>query len=71
MNEFNISESEIPPKQIFEQMKSNIYTDFSINKISSINKAYIYSRKTLLNILHKITNAMGFKSQTFFYVHII
>ena len=66
MNEFNISESEIPPKQIFEKMKSNIYTDFSINKISSINKAYIYSRKTLLNILHKITNAMGFKSQTFF-----
>ena len=66
MNELNISESEVPPKQIFEQMKSNIYNDFSISNYSSINKSYIYSRRSLFNILHKITNAMGFKSQTFF-----
>ena len=66
MDDLNIYDSEIPPKQIFEQMKSNIYNDFYLSKYSSINKAYIYSRKTLFNILHKITNAMGFKSQTFF-----
>ena len=66
MDELNIYDSEIPPKQIFDQMKSNIYDEFYLSKYSSINKAYIYSRKTLFNILHKITNAMGFKSQTFF-----
>ena len=66
MDEFNISESEVAPKQIFEQMKLNIYNDFLISNYSSINKNYIYSRKSLFNILHKITNTMGFKSQTFF-----
>ena len=67
MEELNISESEIPPKQIFIKMKSNIYDEFYTLKYSKINNnAYIYSRKTLFHILHKITNAMGFKSQTFF-----
>ena len=76
MEELNISESEIPPKQIFIKMKSNIYDEFYTLKYSKINNnAYIYSRKTLFHILHKITNAMGFKSQTFFlcahYLYII
>ena len=66
MDELNIYDSEIPPKQILKQMKSKIYDDFYTKKFSSINKAYIYSRKNLFNILHKITNAIGFKSQTFF-----
>ena len=66
MDDFNISESEIPPKQIFEKMKSNIFNDFSILRLTNINKNYIYSRKILFNILHKITIALGFKSQTFF-----
>ena len=66
MNDFNINKIEISPKQIFEQMKNNIYNNFSFSKYSSINKNYIYARKTLLNIMHKITNAMSFKSQTFF-----
>jgi len=66
MKEFNITKIEISPKQIFEQMKSNIYKSFSYTNYSHINKEYVNARKTLFNILRKITNLMGFKSQTFF-----
>ena len=66
MDDFNISESEIPPKQIFEKMKSNIFNDFSVLRFANINKNYICGRKFLFNLLHKITITMGFKSQTFF-----
>ena len=66
MSDFNVRESEISPKQIFEQMKNNIFNNFSISTYSSINKAYLYARRSLFKILHAITNAMNFKSQTFF-----
>ena len=66
MEDFNIRLSEISPKQIFKEMKLNIYNDFSISSFSSISKTYLYSRRSLFKILHAITNAMSFKSQTFF-----
>ena len=66
MKDSNSNKIEIAPKQIFEQMRENIYKNFAITNFPSTNKNYIYFRKTLFTILHKITNTMGFKSQTFF-----
>ena len=66
MNDNNINEAGVSPKQIFEIMKANIFDNFYTYSYSSINKDYLYSRKTLFNILHKITKKLGFKSQTFF-----
>ena len=66
MDEKNINESEVSPKQIFEQMKKNVYDNYCKYSFSSINKEYLYLRKSLFSILHKITMKMGFKSQTFF-----
>ena len=65
MDEKN-QEAEIPPKEIFEIMKINIYDNFYNYSFFAINKDYISSRKTLFSILHKITTKMGFRSQTFF-----
>ena len=66
MDQSNLNEVEIPPKKIFELMKSNVYDNYFNYSWTSINKDYISSRKSLFNILHKITIKMGFKSQTFF-----
>ena len=66
MNDSNINEAGVSPKQIFEIMKTNIFDNFYTYSYSSINKDYLYSRKTLFNILHKITKRLGFKSQTFY-----
>ena len=67
MDENNQNDAEIPPKKIFEFMKSNVYDNYYNYSTSSKNKDYrLSSRKTLFNILHKITIKMGFKSQTFF-----
>ena len=57
---------ELPPSQLFSQMISNSHsTNFPFFQ-SHINKDYIAQRKNILNILHKITTKMGFKSQIFF-----
>ena len=66
MKDNNFNEGEIPPKQIFEVMKTNTYDNYYNYSYSSINKEYISSRKSLFSILQKITIKMGFKSQTFF-----
>ena len=66
MDENSVQKTEIPPKEIFELMKTNIFDNFTHFSLLSINKDYINSRKTLFNLLHKITIKMGFKSQTFF-----
>jgi len=66
MKDNNINESGVSPKQIFEIMKINIFDNFYSYSYASINKEYLYSRKTLFHILHKITKKLGFKSQTFF-----
>ena len=66
MNDDNVNEAGVSPKQIFETMKINIFDNFYTYSYSSINKEYLCLRKTLFNILHKITKKLGFKSQTFF-----
>jgi len=66
MNDDSINEAGVSPKQIFETMKINIFDNFYTYSYSSINKEYLCSRKTIFNILHKITKKLGFKSQTFF-----
>ena len=66
MNDSSLNEAGVSPKQIFEIMKINIFDNFYNYSFSSINKEYLCSRKTLFNLLHKITKKIGFKSQTFF-----
>ena len=66
MNDNYIEEGGVSPWQIFENMKKNVYNSFDSYSFSSINKEYLYSRKDLFNLMHKISNKMGFKSQTFF-----
>ena len=66
MDDSNVQKTEIPPKEIFQLMKANIFDNFTHYSLISINKDYINSRKALFNLLHKITIRMGFKSQTFF-----
>ena len=57
---------EIAPKEIFRAMKKNICNNFSINSFYSINKEYLCIRKDLFSLIKKISNKMGFKSQTYF-----
>ena len=66
MDENSIQKTEIPPKEIFKLMKSNIFDNFTQFSPYSINKDYLNSRKALFYLLHKMTIKMGFKSQTFF-----
>ena len=66
MYDLNIKETEIPPKEIFDKMKNNIYNNFMFQTSLSINKDYLSSRKTLFSILNTITKAFSFKSRTFF-----
>ena len=66
MNDNNIDEGGVSPRKIFECMKKNVYNNFYTYSYSSLNKEYLYSRKALFSIMHKITIKMGFKSQTFF-----
>ena len=66
MDDNSVQKTEIPPKEIFQLMKTNIFDNFTHFSLISINKDYINSRKAIFNLLHKITIRMGFKSQTFF-----
>ena len=62
----NISQ-ELPSSQVFEQMVNNTYKNFFLYSNCSIYKEYIYHRKNIFNILHKIMLNFGFKSQVFFF----
>ena len=66
MDESNVQKTEVAPKEIFALMKKNTFDNYSHYSLISINRDYINSRKSLFNLLHKITIKMGFKSQTFF-----
>ena len=57
---------EVPPKEIFNLMKTNIYNNFSTNSFSSISKEYLSIRNDLFYLIKKISSKMGFKSQTYF-----
>ena len=59
-------EQELSLNQIFKDMISNSNIKFGLYSRSNINKEYFYHRNNILNILHKITNRMGFKTKIFF-----
>ena len=65
MEVISLYEMEVSPIDILNLMKNNIY-DHEEQTIVLIDKTYTYHRKFLITLIHKISNKMGFKSQTFF-----
>ena len=57
---------EISPKDIFDSMKTNIYDNFSFYSFPIISKEYLALRSDLFGLIKKISDKMGFKSQTYF-----
>ena len=66
MDENIIYESEVSPKEIIKQMKINIYNNFTSYNNTLINLDYLLYRPSIFSLIHKISNKIGFKSQTFF-----
>ena len=56
MEVISLYEMEVSPIEILSLMKNNIYNHFELESI----------RKSLISLIYKISNQMGFKSQTFF-----
>ena len=69
MEVISLCEMEISPIPIFAKMKDNIYNHYEEKSVININKSYIIKRKSLISLIQKISNKMGFKSQTFFFSH--
>ena len=65
MDENNL-ETEVSPKEILKIMKTNIYENNFKNSINYISSDYILNRASLFSLIRKISNKMGFKSQTYF-----
>ena len=59
-------ESEISPKDIIKIMKNNIYKNYFLNNYHLISSDYLSSRSSLFSLIRKISDKMGFKSQTYF-----
>ena len=66
MEVISLYEMEVSPIEILSLMKNNIYNHFELESINNIDKTYTLQRKSLISLIHKISNQMGFKSQTFF-----
>ena len=66
MEVISLYEMEVSPIKILSLMKNNIYNHFELESINNIDKAYTLQRKSLISLIHKISNQMCFKSQTFF-----
>ena len=62
----HLYESEISPKDIIKIMKNNIYQNYFLNSYHLISSDYLLSRSSLFSLIRKISNKMGFKSQTYF-----
>ena len=60
----NLKEIELPPNEIFSLMKTNIY-NYHRDK-NNIDKTYIIQRKSLIDLISKISTRMNFKSRTFY-----
>ena len=61
--------TEIPQKLIFEQMKNCSYDFFQKTQNININlklKGYFQQRNYIINLIKRISDQLGFKSQTFF-----
>ena len=66
MEMINLYEMEVPHTDIFSKMKQNTYNYYQSNVLSSLDKNYLILRRSLISIISKISNQMGFKSQTYF-----
>ena len=66
MEVISLYEMEVSPLDILNVMKDNIYDINENQNIINNNKTYIIKRKSLISLIYKISNKMGFKSQTFF-----
>lgn len=66
MDENHFYETEISPKEILKIMKTNIYENNFKNTINYISSDYLLNRTYLFSLIRKISNKMGFKSQTYF-----
>ena len=66
MEENHLYETEISPKKIIRKMKANIYDNYFKNSYHFISSDYLINRSSLFSLIRKISNKMGFKSQTYF-----
>jgi len=66
MDENNFYETEVSPKEILKKMKTNVYENNFKNTINYISSDYLLNRSSLFSLIRKISNKMGFKSQTYF-----
>ena len=57
---------EVNPQEVFPIMTKDIYNNYPISSQPNINKAFLKIRNDIINLVHKISKKMGFKSQTFF-----
>ena len=58
---------ELLPEEVIKTMKKNIYYNYlHFTSYSDINKNYLSIRSTLFSLIHKISNKMNFKSNTYF-----
>ena len=59
--------TELLPEDIIKSMKSNVYRNYLYFKsYSDINQEYLSIRNSLFSLIHKISNKMNFKSNTYF-----
>ena len=66
MDDNYLSETEISPKELIKYMKSNTYNIHFKNNYQFISSDYLLNRTSLFFLIRKISNKMGFKSQTYF-----
>ena len=66
MDENSIYDSEVSPKEIIKRMKLNIFQNVETNNNSLINIDYLLYRPSIFSLIKKISNKIGFKSQTYF-----
>ena len=66
MEEIYSNISEINPQEVFSNMIKDIYDNYPSTSELNIDEEYLKIRPNIINLLHKISKKMGFKSQTFF-----
>ena len=66
MDENSIYDSEVSPKEIIKRMKLNTFENHSTKNNSLINLDYLLYRPSVFSLIKKISNKIGFKSQTYF-----
>ena len=66
MEENLIYSADVSLKEIIKIMKTNIYGNFFKKNYFFISSDYLISRSSLFSLIRKISNNLGFKSQTYF-----